>query len=497
MRQKLEAVTMKRVTTRQIIPVLGLAAALSLAGCSMLPGSSDTSAPLGTTVSSESSLTTLYERRSPLANRKSVRANDSFAGAVVADEPTAALAARDILEKGGNAADAATALYFALSVTYPAAAGLGGGGICLVHDADKPGVESISFLTRNPTSGGAIGIPGNVRGFALLHARHGKSGWTSLIAPAERMAATGFQASRSFIEQMRDNAGMIHASADLTSLYSGDGGMDYQELDRVVQIRLATTLALVRSQGVVGFYGGHNAARLVEDAASRGGLLSLADLRNYRPDVAPAQIQSLESDEVAMPASNVGAGAFAAALWKRQAGATPANLQDMANETAISLGAPASSREALNGDFGSTAFAAVDGAGGAVACAVTMNGSFGSGQASPETGVVFASSPKSPLKGLASAFLAPIMMTSKDAKTVFFVGAAAGAPKAAASIQYALLQASQGNADASASLAASPADTRSPASAIVCPDGLPGDTCDLNVNPKGAGVGLSAVASGE
>lgn len=497
MRQKLEAVTMKRVTTRQIIPVLGLAAAISVAGCSMLPGSSDTSAPLGTTVTTDSSLTTLYERRSPLSGRKSVSARDSFAGAVVADEPTAALAARDILEKGGNAADAATALYFALSVTYPAAAGLGGGGICLAHEAGKPGVESISFLTRNPTSGGAIGIPGNVRGFALLHARHGKAGWTTLVAPAERMAATGFQASRSFADQMRDNASQLRTSPDLAALYGGAAGAPYQELERVVQIKLAATLAQIRSQGVVGFYGGQNAASLADDSASRGGLLSLDDLRNYRPEVAPAQIQSLEADEVAMPPSNVGAGAFAAALWKRQAGANPSNLQDMANETAISLGASAASRDALNGNFGSTAFAVVDGEGGAVSCAVTMNGAFGTGQVSPETGVVFASSPQAPLKGLASAFLAPILMTSQKAETVFFAGAGAGAPKAAASIQYALMQAFQGHADTGTSLAASPADAQSPASAIVCPEGLPGDSCDLIVNPKGAGVGLSAVAIGK
>lgn len=481
------------------LPLLGhavLAGSLvtgSLAGCSMLPDVGRSDAPLGATVTSNG-VETKYQR-DDLGGKKmaTMDASDSsFAGALVADEPTAALAARNILESGGNAADAATALYFALSVTYPAAAGLGGGGVCLARASDKATVESISFLVRQPIGGGSFGIPGNVRGFALLQAKYGSKPWAELVSPAERLAAAGFPVSRATGRQLADGGLAIVNSPDLQRLFTADGSRSYRELDNFAQVSLATTLAHIRSRGIGGFYSGETAQQLIAESHAKGGSLSSADLLNYRPEIAPAQQMVSDNVFVALPARNLGSGAFAGALWSGIQGSSGDALTEVANKTARSLGA---STVPLDSDFGTTSFAVVDGKGGAVACAVTMNGAFGSGQAAEGTGVVFASSPSSP-KGLASAFLAPVLILNTNNKNLYFAGAGGGAPKGAASIEHAAQAALADGNSALGALQTSPADARSPAAAIMCPTGLPEGSCSLGISPKSDGVGFGAVASG-
>ncbi|ABS64884.1 gamma-glutamyltranspeptidase [Parvibaculum lavamentivorans DS-1] len=463
----------------------GLAAfalALGLAAC----GSDGPVEPVGLTAVSHG-VETGQQRRD---RQTSIRETDSrdpwFAGAAVADEPAAALIARQVLERGGTAADAAAAVYFGLSVTYPAAAGLGGGGICLARASGSKTVETISFLTRNPRGGGAVAVPGNVRGFALLHARYGRLPWGSVVGPAERLAATGTSVSRATARQLAASSAIIGASPALRRTFTNSSGAIASELDVVTRIQLAATLAQVRSQGVSGFYAGQTAHRLVEESAAADGSLSLDDLRDYRPEVLPAQ----SVGGIWLPAQSVGAGAYNAALLSNIGTAGPAELADIARRTAIGLGAPAD----IDRDFGSTAFAVLDGQGGAVACAVTMNGLFGTGRVAEGTGIVFATAPSNPTLGLGSAFLSPVIVTGANGERVHMSGAGAGL-KGAPSILSMAKNAASGSGAVSA-LEASPADAASSANAVVCADGVAAGSCVLAINPRGEGMGITAVASG-
>ena len=125
-----------------------------------------------------------------------------FLGGVVADEPRAALVAREVLSRGGNAADAAVALGFALAVTLPSRAGLGGGGACLAYSPAANSVnggvpEAIAVhaagarARRGGRRTGPAAVPMLARGLFALHARYGRRPFETLIAPAEQMARFG------------------------------------------------------------------------------------------------------------------------------------------------------------------------------------------------------------------------------------------------------------------------------------------------------------------
>lgn len=474
----------KRSRLKCVYPAISMLLAAHLAACS----SSDQGSMLGATTGS--GLETKFERESYGAKKMDLQpSNLAFAGAVIADEPTAALIARTTLEKGGNAADAATALYFALSVTYPAAAGLGGGGACLVRDAETGDVSSVSFLTRKPMSGGTFGVPGNVRGFAIIQARFGSKPWAQLVSPAERLAATGMQTSRATARQLSANAGLISASPALSRQFARADGSSYREAEPMRQIELASTLARIRARGVVGFYQGDTAHLLVAASDDMGGGLSSSDLSQYLPVIVDAPHKTVGDLDISFLEASTRAGAFSEQVWGAvQSASTASAVESAGNAAAASLG-----ESVIGDDPGSTSFVTIDGKGGAVACALTMNGSFGTGKAATGTGVVLA-----PAAGSASAFLTPVIVDQAKAKDGLYVAAAgAGAPKAGASALAVVVAAMSGKEGAGdRALAASPANATSPANAIVCSEGLPRGTCRLSLSPDSTGVGLSAVSSG-
>jgi gamma-glutamyltranspeptidase/glutathione hydrolase len=225
----------------------------------------------------------------------------------------------------------------------------------------------------------------------------------------------------------------------------------------------------------------------VEASRAAGGALEAGDLRDYRPFVAPARAFDAGETKVRLPASEIGAGTFATALWAESASASPADLARIAGETATRLGADMP----VGTNHGTTSFAAIDGRGGAVACAVTMNGLFGAAQSAAGTGVHFAASPASDA-GFASAFLAPLIVTDYSGETVRLSAAGGGEPKAAAATQH-LARNVLSVDEARNALAAGPADNFSPVSGIVCPERVSANSCAALVNPKGNGMGVTGM----
>ena len=209
----------------------------------------------------------------------------------------------DVMKKGGNAVDAAVAVAFALAVTWPAAGNLGGGGFMLVREANGK-EEAIDYRETAPAaatrdmyldpSGNvikgastdgykAVAVPGTVAGLALVHKRHGKLPWRELVEPARTLAANGFIVSDYYAGVLRQDESQkkINPWPESRRIFLRDG-KPFAMGERFVQPELAATLARIE-RDPRDFYEGVTAHRIAADMKAHGGILTLADLRNYKP----------------------------------------------------------------------------------------------------------------------------------------------------------------------------------------------------------------------
>ena len=140
--------------------------------------------------------------------------------AVAADESRAAEIGRDILLAGGNAADAAVAMYFAMAVTLPSAASLGASGACIVHNDKTKAAEAFVFppIAAPGTVGGQpFIVPSGVRAITLMHVRHGQLRWEATVAPAERLARFGVPVSRALSRDLQTSGAMLDGGRALSA----------------------------------------------------------------------------------------------------------------------------------------------------------------------------------------------------------------------------------------------------------------------------------------
>lgn len=411
-------------------------------------------------------------------------------GLVVADEPDAVEAGAAVMADGGNAVDAVTATYFALSVTYPVAAGLGGGGLCIVYDANHQKAETLEFLAREAKQGGAYAIPGNVGGFSRLQNTYGALPWQRVISPAEGFAAAGFAISRALAARLDSSKDIFRLDAALSAEFLDETGQIKPAGTIATAPGLARTLSQIRELGPTIFYRGSIADEIVAYSQAQGGAISSAELASSEPQRSAAASITIGDEVVYLPPSQLGAGKFAEALLHRLMTAQ-GQIVDTSNPVSSVAAATKSTLDefgiaSLPRDLGATGFAAEDSSGLAVACAVTMNGPFGSGHTANSTGVTLAYAPSSGPTGLAAAFLSPVVATNGG--TVSLVGAGAGGPNGTAGIGLALLRLARGEnitrPGALHSTGIAPYDT---VNVIGCQNGF----CAAIPDPGGYGLGAA------
>ena len=194
--------------------------------------------------------------------------------ALTTAHPLATKVGLAVLQRGGNAADAAIAVAFALAVVRPQSGNLGGGGFAAFYDAESRGVWTLDFretaprLANKDTRAGAAaaGVPGTVAGLHALHERFGSRPWKELIEPAVLLAK----------EQRED--------AELASDIENANTTRKLELPKSLPPpELASTLQRLADDGARDFYDGDIAKKLVEGAKAAGGVIGFRDLAEYKP----------------------------------------------------------------------------------------------------------------------------------------------------------------------------------------------------------------------
>ncbi len=226
-------------------------------------------------------------------------------GAVATAHPAASEIAAAVLREGGNAADAAVAAAFALSVVENQSSGVGGGGFALVWTAKERKVRVIDFREVAPAAatrdmflrggkpdprlsregGLAVAVPGAVKGYAELARRFGRLPLARLVAPAARLAARGFRVTPRYAAAAAEHEACLRAdgAAAREFLVPGPGGARVAPApgDRLVRRELAATLRRL-GRDPEAFYRGRLAARIAAAVRARGGLLAAADLAAFR-----------------------------------------------------------------------------------------------------------------------------------------------------------------------------------------------------------------------
>jgi gamma-glutamyltranspeptidase/glutathione hydrolase len=206
--------------------------------------------------------------------------------------------AKDILQKGGNAVDAAIAAQFVLAVTLPEAGNIGGGGFMMIYKDKKS--DFIDYREQAPLSahrdmylgedGEVIpnqsvigilssGVPGTVAGMWLAHKKHGSLPWKELVQPALNLAEEGFKVHPKLAKSIE---------MYITSLEKRGFEVNFEnyfadaKANKIFQqLELADTLRRIRDQGRDGFYKGQTAKIISDFMRQENGLVTEQDLLSY------------------------------------------------------------------------------------------------------------------------------------------------------------------------------------------------------------------------
>jgi gamma-glutamyltranspeptidase/glutathione hydrolase len=221
-------------------------------------------------------------------------------GAIATSQPLATAAGLAVLQRGGNAIDAAVTAAAVLSVVEPHMTGVGGDVFALVWSASEQrlvGLSSVgragSLMTRDelvrrghervPGRGAeSITVPGALAGWVALLERYGTIRLAEALEPAIRIAEEGFPVSPIIAAQWSEQVGKLRGDEGARATYLVGGGRAPRPGEWFRNPDLARSLRMIAAQGPDALYSGELGRQIADRVRALGGFLTLEDLRAHR-----------------------------------------------------------------------------------------------------------------------------------------------------------------------------------------------------------------------
>jgi gamma-glutamyltranspeptidase/glutathione hydrolase len=223
-------------------------------------------------------------------------------GIVSTSDPLAAQAGLEILQKGGNAIDAAVATGAVLDVTSQNDTGIGGDLFALVYVAKEKKLYALNsggwapagwtpeFFTGKlavktvPSSGvNAATVPGAISGYDALLKRFGTMTFKETLERAARIAEEGWGQAERRHQDLRGAVNGLRADPDSRAAFLiGDQAPDLYSIIR--NPGLAKALRLIQQQGRDAFYKGEIAQAIVKKVQANGGVMAAGDLAEFQSE---------------------------------------------------------------------------------------------------------------------------------------------------------------------------------------------------------------------
>ena len=228
----------------------------------------------------------------------------------------------EILNKGGNAVDAAVAVGFSLAITLPRAGNLGGGGFMLVYIKEKDEIFFIDYRSKSPLNANlkdlfdaklprdyefinfdvvkkgykASAVPGTVAGLLDAHANFGKLPLKDILEPVIQQARDGIKVTYDLHKAIESSTQLKADPESKKIYYKNNKALEVNS--NMKRPDLAFTFEEIAKNGKDGFYSGVIADKFIKSMENNNGFFSKKDFINYRAEISSPIVASYRDNLV-------------------------------------------------------------------------------------------------------------------------------------------------------------------------------------------------------